>query len=271
MVREESFRNCNFQKRKVKSVIKVCSAILYKVKEGLLIIFLLSLPPGNPPTSAPTPENEVCPLEGSYTLRGLVSPPYSSASRHKRNHNSKLHNNHHHLHDLSSLDGKIANNNFKAHTSLSFRNEEESLKSWHLNDRNKSLRQRRSLLLLRDESDEQSTESDSNDSIPLLANGAYNDVSDDGSEVSNIDDDEVIKLVRNKRNNNKLSVEADEDLESLGTNANINDPSRSRRDATINCGGSVNTKTRQLNIGCSDENKIDVSPQCNDEGEEGEY
>lgn len=208
-------------------------------------------------------------------MRGLISPPYTSTSRHKRNHNSKLHNNHHRLHDLSSLEDRIANNNFKAHTSLSFRNEEDSLKSWHFNDRNKSLRQRRSLLLLRDggvEKDEQSSESDSRDSIAIPANGAYNDVSDDGSDVLNIDDDEVIKLVRNKRNNNKLSVELESDLESLETKANINDPSRSRRDATINCGGSVNTKTRQLNIGCSDENKIDVSPQCNDDGgEEGEY
>lgn len=155
---------------------------------------------------------------------------------------------------------------------MSFRNEEDSLKSWHFNDRNKSLRQRRSLLLLRSGSDEQSTESDSRDSIAIsVKGGAFNDVSDDGSDVLNIDDDEVIKLVRNKRNNNKLSVEIDSDSESLGAKANIIDPSRSRRDATINCGGNVNTKTRQLNIGCSDENKIDVSPQCNDDVEEGEY
>lgn len=222
---------------------------------------------------ASNPESEICPLDGSYTLRGLMSPPYTSTSRHKRNHNSKLHsNNHHHLHDLSSLDSRIANNNFKAHTSLSFRNEEDSLKSWHFNDRNKSLRQRRSLLLLRNgEGDEQSTVSDSRDSIASPANGAYNDVSDDGSEVLNIDDDEVIKLVRSKRNNNNPSVEVDSDLESLAVKASINDPSRSRRDATINCGSNVNTKTRQLNIGCSDENKIDVSPQCNDDGEEGEF
>lgn len=151
---------------------------------------------------------------------------------------------------------------------MSFRNEEDSLKSWHFNDRNKSLRQRRSLLTLQDEP---STEADSRDSIASSANGAYNDVSDDGSDVASIDDDEVIKLVRNKRNNNKLSVEVDSDLESVVTKANINDPTRSRRDATINCGSNVNTKPRQLNVGCSDENKIDVSPQCNDDGDEGEY
>lgn len=151
---------------------------------------------------------------------------------------------------------------------MSFRNEEDSLKSWHFNDRNKSLRQRRSPLTLQDEP---STEADSRDSIASPASGAYNDVSDDGSDVAGIDDDEVIKLVRNKRNNNKLSVEVDSDLESVVTKANINDPTRSRRDATINCGSNVNTKPRQLNVGCSDENKIDVSPQCNDDGDEGEY
>jgi hypothetical protein len=128
---------------------------------------------------------------------------------------------------------------------LSFRNEEDSLKSWHFNSHHKSLRQRRSL----DEAESDSSE------IP--ANGAFNDVLDDGSDVLNIDDDEVIKLVRNKRNNEQI-VEVDDDLV------------RNRRDATtINCGGNVNTKPRQLNVGCLDESKIDVSPQCNEDGEEG--
>ncbi|CRK89434.1 CLUMA_CG003182, isoform B [Clunio marinus] len=129
---------------------------------------------------ASNPESEICPLDGSYSLRGTISPPYISSSRHKRNHNSKLHNNHHHLHDLSSSDGRITNNNFKAHTSLSFRNEEDSLKSWHFNDRNKSLRQRRSLQHLRNGKDEQSSETDRRGE--LIANpssGAYNDIADD--------------------------------------------------------------------------------------------
>lgn len=151
---------------------------------------------------------------------------------------------------------------------MSFRNEEDSLKSWHFGDRNKSLRQRRSLTGRRDE---QSTETDSQESLAVPIRSAYTEVSGEASDAANIDDEEVIKLVRSKRNYNKLSVEIDSDLESLETKANINDPSRSRRDATINCGSNVNTKSRQLNVGCSDENKIDVSPQCNDDGEEGEY
>lgn len=220
---------------------------------------------------ASNPDPETCPLEGSYTLRGLISPPYSSSSissssssfsRHKRNHNSKLHSNHHHSHDLSSLDGggsdvgsRITNNNFKAHTSLSFRNEEDSLKSWHLNDHNKSLRQRRSTK----RNEQQSSESDNRNSI--TARSAFIEVLDDGSEVSDIDDDDdhVIKLVRSKRNASGM-IEIASDAG--------NDPTRSRRDTTINC-GNVNTKSRQLNIGCADETKIDVLPQC-DESEEGE-
>ncbi|KAL7016233.1 hypothetical protein ACKWTF_009969 [Chironomus riparius] len=238
---------------------------------------------------ASNPDPEICPLDGSYTIRGLISPPYST-SRHKRNHNSKLHNNHHHLlHDLSSLDGSsnifsssisriAANNNFKAHTSLSFRNEDDSLKSWHLNDRNKSLRQRRSPVQLQQKNEQhlrkiELNESDSENSIEIAPRNAFIDVSDDGSDVTDINNDEVIKLVRNKRNNNdnldKLSNGLDI-MSNDGMKANSNDPSRSRRDTTINCGSSVNTKSRQLNIGCSVENKIDVSPQCigNDDMEE---
>jgi hypothetical protein len=159
---------------------------------------------------------------------------------------------------------------------LSFRNEEDSLKSWHLNDRNKSLRQRRSL------QDEQSSESDSRNSIAIPSSSAFIDVSDDGSDILSIDDnddysngnDKVIKLVRSKRNDgddNKLAEMAiyslDDDLKS--NNINNNDPSRSRRDASVNCGGNVNTKSRQLNVGCSEEYKMEVSPQCSDDANEG--
>jgi hypothetical protein len=217
--------------------------------------------------AASNPDPKMCPLVGSYTLRGLITPPYSSSasassSRHKRNHNSKQHSNHHHPHDLSSLEGASGSSGNggsrvarKAHTSLSFRNEEDSLKSWHLNDHNKSLRQRRSA------NGEQSSESDSENSIASPASGAFIDVLDDGSEVSAIDEnDQVIKLVRSKRNTSSGMIEMASDA---GT-----DPTRSRRDATINC-GNVNTKARQLNIGCSDENKIDISPQCDDEEGKG--
>lgn len=235
---------------------------------------------------ASNPETEICPLDGSYTLRGLITPP-TSYSRHKRNHNSKQrngNNNHHHSHDLSLVESSRIANNFKTHTSLSFRNEEDSLKSWHFSDRNKSLRQRRSLPVhdaiqqsTNDDSneDEQSSESDSRQSsiaIIPAAEGAFNDVLDDGSDVTNIDDEKVIKLVRNKRNNsnNKRSLElGTEIVVSLGTKANANDSIRSRRDATINCGGNVNTMSRQLAIGCADETKIEVSPQCNEDGDEG--
>lgn len=181
-------------------------------------------------------------------MRGLISPPYSS-SRHKRNHNTK-----HHHHDLS-LDTKIPNNNnIKPHTSLSFRNEDDSMKNWHYNDRYKSLRQRRSTAELDDEN-------------------AFNDVSDvdidDATNIDDNDDEDVIKLVRNKRNNNIKK----EEITNLAMNFNSDNEPRSRRES-INCNSgnnnNVNNMARQLSIGCSDENVIDVStPHCTDDSDEG--
>lgn len=182
-------------------------------------------------------------------MRGLISPPYS-ISRHKRNHNTK-----HHHHDLS-LDTKIPNNNnIKTHTSLSFRNEDDALKNWHYNDRYKSLRQRRSTKVIVDEE------------------SAFNDVSDDDiDDATNIDDnedDDVIKLVRNKRNNIKKS-----DLTNLAMNFNSDSNEPRNRRESINCNSgnnnNVNNMARQLSIGCSDENVIDVStPHCTDDSDEG--
>lgn len=166
------------------------------------------------------------------------------------------------------------NKGLEVHSPLSFRNEDDSLKSWKINDRSKSPRQRRSQPSneLDDEQDKSDDEFDDEEGLSselsahrddTSSEGAFKDVSDDGSEVSGIDDDtdDVVKLVRNKRNNNNLRIEKGND--------ESNDSSRSRRDTIINCGSNVNSKARQLNIGCADESKIDVVPQCNNEGEEG--
>jgi hypothetical protein len=129
---------------------------------------------------------------------------------------------------------------------------------------------------------EQSNESDSENSISIATMGAFFEVADDGSDVADINDDRVIKLVRNKRNNKIDDNNSNDNILSSSSviddgvikDSNSNDPSRSRRDTTINCGGNVNTKTRQLNIGCSGENKIDVSPQCissSEDVEEGDF
>lgn len=224
--------------------------------------------------AASNPETESCPLVGSYTLRGLINPPTSSySSRRKRNHNSK----HHHqqqLHDSTIVNNRVVNNRLEVHSPLSFRNEDDSMKSWKTIDRSKSPRQRRSLKVNNESRHHEGaaiTAADDEEPLSELSNlgaidinteGAFSDVSDDGSEVSNIDDNDVIKLVRSKRNNNNLRIE--------NQIATSNDPSRSRRDTIINCGSNVNTKARQLNIGCSDDFKIDVMPQCNSEGDEGE-
>lgn len=49
--------------------------------------------------TASNPDPQICPMEGLYTLRGAIGPPYL-ATRHKRNHN-KVHSlhNHHHQYD----------------------------------------------------------------------------------------------------------------------------------------------------------------------------
>lgn len=218
--------------------------------------------------AASNPDTESCPLIGSYTVRGLISPPSNFfSSRRKRNHNSK----HHHLHD--PMVNNRMNKGLEVHSPLSFRNEDDSLKSWKINDRIKSPRQRRSLAdELEDGVDDDDVEDDNEEPLSELSNlnvevfdttseGAFKDVSDDGSEVSNIDENDVVKLVRNKRNNNNLRIE--------NNNDESNDSSRKRRDTIINCGSNVNSKARQLNIGCSDESKLEVVPQCNSEGEEG--
>jgi hypothetical protein len=171
------------------------------------------------------------------------------------------------------------NNRLEVHSPLSFRNEEDSMKSWKTIDRSKSPRQRRSLThseKVNNDDDVDVTEDDIGgeefinpqlmEAFDITSEGAFSDVSDDGSEVSNIDENDVIKLVRSKRNNNNLRIE--NQIATSNSNNNNNDPSRSRRDTIISC-SNVNTKARQLNIGCSDESKIDVVPQCNSDGDEG--
>lgn len=50
---------------------------------------------------ASNPDLAMCPMEGIYTLRGAIGPPYL-ATRHKRNHNGKSHLGHGHHHHESA-------------------------------------------------------------------------------------------------------------------------------------------------------------------------
>lgn len=73
-------------------------------------------------------EPAVCPLEGSYRIRGRIGPPYMT-SRHKRGHA-------HHHHDTYH----------RRHGTLSFRNSEESVQLWQSAGRSLSPRHRRAIV-----------------------------------------------------------------------------------------------------------------------------
>ncbi|XP_063707345.1 uncharacterized protein LOC134836085 isoform X2 [Culicoides brevitarsis] len=79
-------------------------------------------------------ESSVCPMEGSYLIRGRIGPPYMT-SRHKRGHA-------HHHHDTYH----------RRHGTLSFRNSEESEQLWQSAGRSLSPRHRRAII------DEENTE-----------------------------------------------------------------------------------------------------------------
>lgn len=71
--------------------------------------------------TASNPDPQICPMEGLYTLRGAIGPPYMT-SRHKRNHNNRFHGlTHSRLHHQQQEMGEMqfnggshnSNNHFK--------------------------------------------------------------------------------------------------------------------------------------------------------------
>ncbi|XP_017023345.1 uncharacterized protein aus isoform X2 [Drosophila kikkawai] len=162
---------------------------------------------------ASNPDLAMCPMEGIYTLRGAIGPPYL-ATRHKRNHNGKSHLGHGHHHHESPDSGSFGH---KGHSSLSFRNAERMERgSWHANTRGLPVRSRRDA-----PKDPQAEEQQQ-------------------------------ALVLEKTNSSDTSV---------GFVA-----TRNRRDVP-GCVPNYNAQ-RQLWIGCTAENLIDVSPLCSVDGEE---
>lgn len=89
--------------------------------------------------TAANPEKEICPLDGIYTMKGVIGPPFLS-SRRKRNRNNKQHGTHHH-HDLLDI-----NNSNKRHNVYSFRNTENNDQHWNLHSHIKTIRHRRSVV-----------------------------------------------------------------------------------------------------------------------------
>ncbi|KAH8340917.1 hypothetical protein KR059_009554 [Drosophila kikkawai] len=181
---------------------------------------------------ASNPDLAMCPMEGIYTLRGAIGPPYL-ATRHKRNHNGKSHLGHGHHHHESPDSGSFGHKGYVSrrfylwhlsiyfrgfrHSSLSFRNAERMERgSWHANTRGLPVRSRRDA-----PKDPQAEEQQQ-------------------------------ALVLEKTNSSDTSV---------GFVA-----TRNRRDVP-GCVPNYNAQ-RQLWIGCTAENLIDVSPLCSVDGEE---
>ncbi|XP_017081900.2 uncharacterized protein LOC108115132 isoform X2 [Drosophila eugracilis] len=163
---------------------------------------------------ASNPDLAICPMEGIYTLRGAIGPPYL-ATRHKRNHNGKSHLGHGHHHHEAADSGNFGH---KGHSSLSFRNAERMERgSWHANTRGLPVRSRRN---------------------------APKDPQEQKQQQQS--------LVLEKVNSSDTSV---------GFVA-----TRNRRDVP-GCVPNYNAQ-RQLWVGCTAENLIDVSPLCSVDGEE---
>ncbi|XP_037944685.1 uncharacterized protein LOC119677419 isoform X2 [Teleopsis dalmanni] len=177
---------------------------------------------------ASNPDPQICPMEGLYYLRGAIGPPYLT-TRHKRNHNNKAHGGHTHRH-ISQLEN---GNLHKRHSTLSFRNSEKNEKgSWHANTRGVPVRNRRAAVttISPTQAFNEFNVHDINEDLPL-----------------NIDKD------RNRTTINSISTE-------------LSIKQRNRRDVP---GCVTNVKSqRQLWVGCTEPNVIDVRPLCSDDGDE---
>ncbi|KAH8278550.1 hypothetical protein KR018_005162, partial [Drosophila ironensis] len=178
---------------------------------------------------ASNPDLAICPMEGIYSLRGAIGPPYL-ATRHKRNHNGKSHlghGHHHHEHEHEHETVESGGFGHRGHSSLSFRNLERTERgSWHGNTRGLQVRNRRNA-----PKDPQEQHQQQNQQHQQQQQQA---------------------LLLQKVNSSDTSV---------GFVA-----TRNRRDVPA-CVPNYNAQ-RQLWVGCTAENLIDVSPLCSIEGEE---
>lgn len=94
---------------------------------------------------------------------------------------------------------------------------------------------------------------------------------DDFPEVINNEDTDLVKIVRKRRSPRGRSrrdtlVRLEANSLDLASSSNT-EVTRNRRDVP-GCVKNVNSQ-RQLAIGCSDENLIEIHPKCGDEGDEG--
>ncbi|XP_037808018.1 uncharacterized protein LOC119601262 isoform X2 [Lucilia sericata] len=172
---------------------------------------------------ASNPDPQICPMEGLYTLRGAIGPPYL-ATRHKRNHN-KVHGLHNHHHQYEGNNGREYLH--KRHSSLSFRNSQHDEKNaWHSNTRGLPVRSRR----------------DASSTVTPLATLNSNQTT---QEILVVGNNTNVGFVQNPVSDTRL---------------------RSRRNVP-ECVTNYKAQ-RQLWVGCTEANVIDVRPMCNEEGDE---
>ncbi|XP_055321818.1 uncharacterized protein LOC129577954 isoform X3 [Sitodiplosis mosellana] len=163
---------------------------------------------------AATVDPQECPLNGLYSLRGAIGPPFIS-SRHKRNHNKG----HHHHHEAQ----------YKRYTALSFRNPEEfSNLDLQMRSRIAPLRNRREVRSKR------------------LSNGTI--IESSNNIDANNDTAQIILPTDDKQNTTEIDIQ------------------RSKRE-TPECVINYNS-ARQLFVGCSQSNVVEVKPHCSDDGDE---
>ncbi|XP_075152873.1 argus isoform X2 [Haematobia irritans] len=179
---------------------------------------------------ASNPDPQICPMEGLYTLRGAIGPPYMT-TRHKRNHNNKVHGIHNHHHQYESNERGVLH---RRHASLSFRNTNPNERNaWHSNTRGIPGRSRR--------------DASSTTTKPNVTENTEPSQQNDG----------VTQAILVVGNNTNVGFVQDPDSDTR---------LRSRRNVP-ECITNYKAQ-RQLWIGCTEPNLIDVRPLCNDEGDE---
>nr|XP_014089823.2 uncharacterized protein LOC106617263 isoform X2 [Bactrocera oleae] len=211
---------------------------------------------------ASNPDPQICPMEGLFNLRGAIGPPYLT-TRHKRNHNNKMHLTHGHHHSQSDLvvaagtaggsdSGGYAN---KRQVTLTFRDSDKVDKgAWHANAHG-----------LQPGRNRRATAAAANNSSGNIVNTTAT------LEHMNILESKLQRLNGSVKSDERSMAVDEASLRKKvdfvhSTNAIDLDRQRNRRDAP---GCITNYKAqRRLWVGCTEPDIIDVRPMCNEDGDE---
>ncbi|XP_067618574.1 uncharacterized protein aus isoform X2 [Eurosta solidaginis] len=214
---------------------------------------------------ASNPDPQMCPMEGLYNLRGAIGPPYLT-TRHKRNHNNKIHATHGHHHAsqsdvgiASTVSGSESSGHArKRHVTLSLRNSETTDKtSLHADTRGLAERNRRA--------------------ASSAINNNTNNTNNYGTEsTATLEHMNILKSTPQRQNYSKSRNEetakksvALTSVDFVHSSTELDNDAlrqRNRRDAP---GCITNYKAqRRLWVGCTEPDVIDVRPLCNEDGDE---